>query len=72
MEKTITEDMLNIGTGEDHTIREIAELIMNMVGLEGKIVFDKEKPDGTTRKLLDVSLASKNGWRHKTAFKMAL
>ena len=66
MEKVETEYMLNIGTGEDHTIREIAERVMSMVGLEGEIVFDTKKPDGTPRKLLDVSLANKNGWRHKT------
>ena len=59
MEKVGTEYMLNIGTGEDHTIREIAERVMSMVGLEGKIVFDTKKPDGTPRKLLDVSLAIK-------------
>jgi GDP-L-fucose synthase len=54
--------LLNIGTGVDVTIRELAELVMQVVGFEGKIVFDASKPDGTPRKLLDVSAAQRQGW----------
>jgi GDP-L-fucose synthase len=56
---------LNIGTGEDLTIRELAELIKNIVGYDGEIVWDINKPDGTPRKLMDVSKAHSLGWKHK-------
>lgn len=64
-EKGITH--INIGSGEDVTIRELAELIKEIVGFEGEIVFDSSKPDGTTRKLLDVSLLNKLGWKCSTS-----
>jgi GDP-L-fucose synthase len=53
---------INVGTGIDVSIRELAETIKETVGYSGKIVFDAEKPDGTPRKLLDVSLIQKAGW----------
>jgi GDP-L-fucose synthase len=56
---------LNIGTGKDVTIREIAELIKEIVGYKGEIKFDTTKPDGTPRKLLDVSRLHATGWKHK-------
>ncbi len=56
----------NIGLGTDVTIRELAETVMDVVGFEGKIVFDSTKPDGTPRKLLDVSRMSQLGWQAKT------
>ena len=59
--------LLNIGTGVDVTIRELAEQVMQVVGFEGRIVFDNSKPDGTPRKLLDVSAAAAQGWRAKVA-----
>ena len=55
--------LVNIGTGQDVTIRELAETVMRVVGFEGRIVFDATKPDGTPRKLLDVSRAQALGWR---------
>jgi len=58
---------LNIGTGEDLTIAELAELIKNIVGFEGEIVYDTSKPDGTPRKLLDVSRIHNLGWKHRTS-----
>ena len=58
--------LVNIGTGEDVTIRELAETVMNVVGFDGRIVFDATKPDGTPRKLLDVSRLAELGWRWKT------
>ena len=60
-----TEPMLshiNVGTGQDCTIRELAETVAEVVGLEGEIVFDTDKPDGTPRKLLDVSRLQALGW----------
>lgn len=54
---------VNIGTGEDLSIRELAELIKNITGFEGKVRFDSSKPDGTPRKLLDVSKLVSMGWR---------
>ena len=59
--------LLNIGTGEDVTIRELAETVMKVVGFEGQIVFDASKPDGTPRKLLDVSKLALLGWQYKTS-----
>ena len=56
---------LNIGTGKDITIKELAELIKEIVGYEGEIKFDTTKPDGTPRKLLDVSRLHNAGWEHK-------
>ncbi len=56
---------INIGTGEDHTIRELADLIKNIVNYEGDVLFDTTKPDGTPRKLLDNGLIKRLGWKSK-------
>ena len=61
--------LVNIGTGEDVTIRELAETVMQMVGFKGRIVFDSSKPDGTPQKLLDVSRMTALGWRARTALR---
>ena len=58
---------LNVGTGEDVEIAELARLIAKTVGFEGEIDFDRSKPDGTPRKLLDVRRMERLGWRAKTA-----
>lgn len=55
---------VNLGTGEDVTIRELAETVKSAVGFEGALVFDPTKPDGTPRKLQDVSRAHALGWKH--------
>jgi GDP-L-fucose synthase len=57
------EDIVNVGWGEDVTIRELAETVMAVVGYTGSLIFDTSKPDGTPRKLLDVSRLNKLGWR---------
>ncbi len=57
--------IVNVGCGADLTIRELAETVMRVVGFEGRIVFDSSKPDGTPRKLLDVSRLAALGWRAK-------
>jgi GDP-L-fucose synthase len=66
MEEGVTEDFFNIGTGTDVTIRELAETVMSVVGFAGHIVFDATKPDGTPRKLLDVSRLRDIGWQART------
>jgi len=64
--------LVNIGVGEDITIKELAELIGNTVGFNGRLEFDKSKPDGTTRKLMDISHAETLGWKAKTSLKDGL
>ena len=54
---------LNVGTGTDITIAELAAMIAEITGFEGKIVYDTSEPDGTSRKLLDVSRVSELGWK---------
>ncbi|WP_077036794.1 GDP-L-fucose synthase [Pelomonas sp. KK5] len=66
MERGYGGPLLNIGTGSDVTIRELAEQIMHIVGFSGRIVFDASKPDGTPRKLLDVSRLARLGWKAAT------
>jgi GDP-L-fucose synthase len=57
-------EFLNIGTGKDVSIKELAQIIKRVVGYEGDIVFDTTKPDGMPRKLLDVSRIQQLGWQH--------
>jgi GDP-L-fucose synthase len=60
------EKFVNIGTGHDLSIKDLAELIQKIIGFEGKLVFDTSKPDGTPRKLMDVSYLNSLGWTYKT------
>ena len=69
MENYEGNDFFNIGTGKEITIKGLAELIKEVVGYEGKIVWDSTKPDGTPRKLLDVSRLEKAGWKYKMELK---
>ncbi|MDO3625944.1 GDP-L-fucose synthase [Mucilaginibacter sp. BT774] len=59
------EGLVNIGTGEDISIKDLALLIKDIIGYEGEIKFDTSKPDGTPRKLMDVSKLHSKGWHHK-------
>ena len=59
--------LINVGTGEDVTIRELAELVSSVLGFEGELVFDPSKPDGTPRKLLDVSRIAALGWKARVS-----
>ncbi|REE20196.1 GDP-L-fucose synthase [Paraburkholderia sp. BL27I4N3] len=63
LEHNVTEGLFNVGVGEDLSIRELAECICKVVGFEGELVFDASKPDGTPRKLLDVSRLTQMGWQ---------
>tara|TARA_X000001036_G_scaffold413376_1_gene427595 strand:+ start:742 stop:1680 length:939 start_codon:yes stop_codon:yes gene_type:complete len=65
MNKNTKESLINIGSGDEKTIKEFAEFIIKKIGLKIKIKFDKRKPNGTPRKLLDTSLAQKYGWKSK-------
>jgi GDP-L-fucose synthase len=59
----------NIGTGDEFSIKELAHIVKEVVGFEGKLEFDTTKPDGTPRKLLDVTKLHSLGWKHKTSMK---
>lgn len=59
-------ETVNLGTGKEVTIRELADLVKRVIGYSGEIVFDSTKPDGTPRKLLDVSKLTHRGWKYKT------
>lgn len=69
MENYNDSTLVNIGTGVDVTIKELAETIKNEVGYEGEIVWNTEKPDGTPRKLMDVSKLNGLGWKHSIELK---
>ena len=64
--------LLNIGCGEDLTIRELVELVMETVGYHGQVVYDAGKPDGTPRKLLDVGRMRSLGWSARTPLRQGL
>lgn len=63
---TLPEHLYNVGTGTDVTIKELAETIQNVIGHEGDIIWDVDKPDGTPRKLMDVSKLKNAGWHYNT------
>lgn len=66
MEQYNDSEIINVGTGEDISIKELAELMKKITGFSGAINWDNTKPDGMKRKLLDVSKINKLGWKHKT------
>ena len=66
LENKLSEYLYNIGTGKDITIKELAKIIQNVTGHQGKIIWDTSKPDGTTRKLIDVSKMKELGWEYST------
>jgi GDP-L-fucose synthase len=66
MERYDSPEIINVGWGEDVTIAELARTIADIVGFRGNIVFDRSKPDGTPRKLLDVGKIGALGWRART------
>lgn len=72
MENYNEEGLVNIGTGEDVTITELAMLIKEIVGYEGTLVYDHTKPDGTPRKLMDVSKLTQLGWKYSIELKDGL
>lgn len=72
MENGVSEGLFNVGTGTDVTIRELAETVMRVVGFEGRIVFDRTKPDGTPRKLMSVDRLTALGWTASTALEAGI
>jgi GDP-L-fucose synthase len=64
--------LINIGTGEDVTIRELAETVARVLCFDGELVFDTTKPDGTPRKLLDVGRLHRLGWHHSTSLEQGI
>jgi GDP-L-fucose synthase len=72
LENKLPEYLYNIGTGEDLTIKELAETIQQVVGHTGNLVWDRSKPDGTPRKLMDVSKMHNLGWKHKIDLKQGI
>jgi len=65
LENKLPEYLYNVGTGEDLTIKQLAETIQKITGHKGSIVWDAKKPDGTPRKLMDVSKMHSLGWKHQ-------
>lgn len=72
MERQIGDGIFNVGCGNDITIRELAQTVMDVIGFTGRIVFDSSKPDGTPRKLLDVSKMAGLGWQAKTSLEKGI
>lgn len=72
VENEIQGDMYNVGTGKDLSIRELAHLLQKIIGHRGEIIWDTSKPDGTPRKLLDVTKLHSLGWVHKKALQEGL
>ena len=66
------EEIINVGVGEDVSIRELAEMFREIVAYRGEIVYDRSKPDGTPRKLLDVTRLRAMGWRPKISLRDGL
>ncbi len=72
MNKKTNKFLINIGVGKDYTIIEYAKKILKVIQVKAKLKFDKTKPDGTPRKLLDVTEARKYGWKSKTTLEAGL
>ena len=72
MENYDDSEIVNVGTGEDITIAELADIVKDVTGYDGEIIFDTSKPDGTPRKLLDVSKLHGLGWKHKIVLRKGL
>jgi GDP-L-fucose synthase len=72
MENYSEKEIVNIGTGEDISIGELAQLVADLVGYSGSIQYDSSRPDGTPRKLMDVSRIHQLGWQHSTPLKQGI
>jgi len=72
MENYNKSEFVNIGTGEEVSIKKLVEILVEIFGYKGKIVWDKTKPDGMPRKLLDLTKLHKLGWKHKTSLREGL
>lgn len=72
LENNLPDYLYNVGTGKDITIRELADTIQKVTGHQGNIIWDSEKPDGTPRKLMDVSKMSDIGWHYSTELQQGI
>ena len=72
LNKKINYNLINIGSGEEVTIKKLSNIISNVVGYKGKIVFNSKYPDGTPRKVVDSKIMRKIGWKHKVDLKTGL
>ena len=72
LENNLPEYLYNIGSGKDITIKELAETVQNTIGHKGKIIWDASKPDGTPRKLMDVSKMKELGWEYTTELELGI
>ena len=72
MNKNYVGDFLNVGTGKDISIKEIVKEIVNIVGFKGELEFDTSKPDGMSKKVMDISKINNIGWEPRTSLKQGL
>ena len=72
MNEYLYDETINVGSGQEVTIRELAESVREVVGFKGELVFDTAKPDGTPRKLLDVTRLKSMGWSPKFTLKKGI
>jgi GDP-L-fucose synthase len=72
MENYSDEQIVNVGTGTDISIKELAKLVKKVIGFNGELVFDTSKPDGTPRKLMDVSFLNSQGWKAQTEIEQGI
>ena len=72
LNKNVKDNIINVGSGEEITIKNLSILISSVVGFKGKIVFNSKYPDGTPRKIVDTTILSRMGWKHKTKLKEGL
>jgi GDP-L-fucose synthase len=72
LENKLPDSLYNVGTGEDLTIKELALAIQKIIGHKGEIIWDDTKPDGTPRKLMDVSKMHDLGWKHQVGLETGI
>jgi GDP-L-fucose synthase len=72
LENKLDEHLYNVGSGKEVTIKELAKIVQKIIGHQGDIIWDSTKPDGTPRKLVDVSKMNAMGWHYSTALEAGI